>query len=86
MKLERQKTEPSTRAMLSFDEFELVEALKEAARKAGYIITEREGDEGHIWHSRPDERDYNNAITLCIDRQGTDAAIAKSEVQAEVIG
>ncbi len=75
MRLTQHKTKPSTRSVLKFDEQELEEVLKEAARKRGYIVSDN--DKCNVWVPRPEDRD--RGVSLVIDLEGTESGITKDE-------
>lgn len=76
MKLEQSKTKPSTRSVLKFDEQELEEALKEAARKRGYIISDN--GKCNVWVPCGSS-DRERSVSLAIDSEGTEPGITKDE-------
>jgi len=69
MKLEQTNTNPSTRSELQFEDYEVIHALKEMAKKEGYIISN--GDKCRVWHPRK----HCEKTSLVIDKNGEKFAI-----------
>lgn len=83
MKLRQSKVEPNTRSVLEFDKDEIIDALKEKAKKEGYDISD--DDQCTVWH--PSKECTKEKTSLVIDKDGENfgiTAIAKAQSKTSV--
>ncbi len=74
MKLTNYPTNPSIRTILEFGEHEVIEALIDYTKKAGYVYDD---ERVSVWYPR--HSNYNESLKLVIDCNGAKPAISLEE-------